>query len=342
MLSKALRLRWGIETFFLTGDPSESTWGARADSPVERLGRRSHAELCAVLAQISSRLNGAKPNTVLLHYVNYGYEIRGCPYWLIAGLRAWRSRDPRNRLVTMFHELYASGPLWRSSFWLSRLQRQLAATLCGISSAVVTNRELSRQWLSHTKANRNVHISVMPVFSNLGESECPKDWWDRAPQLVVLGGMGVARRAYGACRTHLLDACKALNIEEIVDVGERVERVPARIGNISVISRGYLTPSRASAVLSRARAGFVDYPSDYLGKSSVFAAYAAHGVLPIVSRLRGTDEAGLQEGFNYWVASPGDPRALDFEAIATNAAAWYMRHRLDVQARHYASLLFGA
>ena len=52
--------------------------------------------------------------TVLLHYANYAYQRRGCPARLVAGLEAWR-RSGGGRLVTVFHEVYAEGPPWRSS-----------------------------------------------------------------------------------------------------------------------------------------------------------------------------------------------------------------------------------
>src|SRR5262249_21374532 len=37
-----------------------------------------------------------------------------------------------------------------------------------------------------------------------------------------------------------------------------------------------------SELLERTRFGFIAYPLDFIGKSSVFAAYSAHGVVPIV------------------------------------------------------------
>src|SRR5262245_42265036 len=56
---------------------------------------------------------------LLLHYVNYGYSPRGCPFWLVRGLSGWRRQRPQARLLTVFHELYALNAPWRSSFWLS-------------------------------------------------------------------------------------------------------------------------------------------------------------------------------------------------------------------------------
>src|SRR6266480_4308751 len=52
---------------------------------------------------------------VLLHYVNYGFQKRGVPFRLLSILRQLRSWH-RGRLVTIFHELNASGPPWTSAF----------------------------------------------------------------------------------------------------------------------------------------------------------------------------------------------------------------------------------
>ena len=132
-----------------------------------------------------------------------------------------------------------------------------------------------------------------------------------------------------------------MGIEEIVDIGARTGPVPSQVGDIRVTAMGHLVPRDASEVLRNARAGFIDYPSDYLGKSTVFAAYAAHGLVPVVSWRRGEDEPGLAEGVNYWVPSAGAAAERDFEQIAQASARWYAGHGLVLQTRTYADLLLG-
>jgi hypothetical protein len=79
-------------------------------------------------------LEVAGADTVLLHFVGYGYAKRGLCFWLAEGLQQWKSRSPRRRLVTMFHELYAFGLPWRSSFWTSLPQRRIARALASSSA----------------------------------------------------------------------------------------------------------------------------------------------------------------------------------------------------------------
>jgi hypothetical protein len=340
-LAAALSAGERIDTWFLQGDP---TGGSGDDSRAERSARvaeRSAAKVVEALEARGGGNRGGQPANVLVHYANYGFARRGCPFWLVDGLEQWKRHNPRARLVVMFHELYALGPPWRSSFWLSPLQRHLARDLWRLSDEVVTNREQSRQWLCHGQTDTGRRMSVMPVFSTLGEPEQLTPWGERSAQMVIAGRSGAADRAYGRRRDQLVEACRALDIDEIVDLGARSDPVPTRIGNIRVSALGHLSPAQASTVLANAKAGFIDYPSDYLGKSTVFAAYAAHGLVPVVSWHRGEEEAGLQEGENYWVPTSGGRTPRDFEAISRQATAWYAGHSLDFQTREYAKLLWG-
>jgi hypothetical protein len=325
-LAGALESGEGLRTAFLNGDPEDRTEGAA------RMAKRSASTLVG-------ELEACGAPAVLLHYVNYGYSARGCPFWLIRGLERWKRRNAGARLVTMFHELYAFGPPWRSSFWLSPWQRRLASRLLKVSDSAVTNVELYRRRLSQWRPG--VAARLLPVFSTIGEPRQPKTWSARAAQMVVLGREEVATRAYDRSLGHLLRACEALHIERIIDIGPRSRPVPARVAHLPVSAIGFVSSATVATILGEAKAGFIDYPSDMLGKSTVFAAYAAYGVVPVAPRRRGDEEPGLAAGQNYWPAAPDDTGRPDFAAIASKAEAWYAAHRLDVQAREFARALRG-
>jgi hypothetical protein len=327
-LAAALDAREGLRTAFLSGDPEDRQANS---APV---ATRSAGALVEALEALAAP-------AVLLHYVCYGYSVRGCPFWLIRGLERWKRRNPGARLVTMFHELYAFGPPWRSSFWLSPVQRYLASEAWRISDAAVTNVERYRRRLSSWRRGPASGAVLLPVFSNVGEPSAPRAWSARAAQMVVFGREDVASRAYERRRAHLLRACEALQIERIVDVGRRTRPVLAMLAHLPVSAIGFVPPAEVSTILSQSKAGFVDYRSDVLGKSTVFAAYAAHGVVPVVPWRGGADEPGLAEGRNYWSASSGDPGRHDFAAMAGEAAAWYAGHRLEVQSAEFARKLRG-
>ena len=307
-LATALAGRFGVETRFVAAD---------------RLEARTAATLAATL---EAEENGS----VLLHYVNYGYQPRGCPVWLVDGLSRWRRGGGGRRLVTVFHEVWATGPPWRSSFWLSPLQRRLATAVVRLSAALATSLELYGRLVRRRAGGREVR--VMPVFSTVGEPPAVPQLAGRAPRLVVFGGAGVRARAWGRELPDLAAACAELGIEEILDVGPPLP-VPARVAGIPVRPRGLLPAAEVAALLLDARAGFVAYPPGFLPKSTIFAAYCAYGVLPVSAWRRRLLDAGPLPPF--W--RPGT--AEDPAETARRARAWYLEHTLDRQAEVYRELL---
>lgn len=291
-LAGALERR-GIETRFVTGE---------ARTPEALLESLREAE------------------TVLLHYANYGYQSRGCPLWLAEGLDRWHT--PGRRLVTFFHEVWASGPPWRSSFWLLPVQKRLAARVARLSAALATSLERYGEMLGG-------QAEVMPVFSTVGEPAAVPPLAERARRIVVFGGAGVRRRAWGRFLPDLERAVRSLAAEEVCDVGPPLE-VPATAGGAPVRRLGMLPPERVSALLLGSAAGFLAYPPDFLPKSTIFAAYCAHGVAPVCA-WDGTPSGPL------WWSGAGDP-----QAVASAARGWYGGHSLERQAERFQGLLQGA
>src|SRR2546430_3749215 len=95
--------------------------------------------------------------------------------------------------------------------------------------------------------------------------------------------------------------------------------------------------------MQRARAGFTSYPVHCLGKSGVFAAYAAQGLLPIVVRT-GENDDGLVLGRTMAAASrmPHELSLEDMAQIAAGAHAWYRPHNVRETASCYAIALTDA
>lgn len=278
---------------------------------------------------------------VLVHYANYGYERRGCPRWLLEGLTRWLAAGRDRRLVTFFHEVYASGPPWRSSFWLRPEQRRIAASMARASAVTSTSLELYaemlRPWVERTPA-------VLPVFSTIGEPGEVPAWEERPARLVVFGGRGARDAAFGPLAPELELACRRLGIEEVCDVGPPLASLPDRLGPATVVRHGVLPAPEVSALLLAARAGYLAYPAHFLAKSTIFAAYAAHGVLavrgwPRRERLQAGLLGGeLAPGAHYWEPAGGLLAGLG--AIAAAARAWYARHRLEAQAKAFRDWLF--
>lgn len=322
-LADALSVHGEIESVFVVGDPR---WrgGGVVEARVVPVSRRRAAGLCTALTDLDA-------DAVIGHYVNYGYQKRGCPIWLVRGLERWKKRDASRRLVTIFHEVYAFGPPWRSSFWLSPVQRWLARRLLALSDAGVASL---RSYVARLGRAAPAKTTVLPVFSTVGELEQPAPIEERSARLAIFGGSGVRSRAYGPFLPALERACGALGIEEIVDVGPPGPPVPSAIAGCRVHVNGALPAEDVSMLLARSRAGFLAYPPAFLPKSTIFAAYAAHGVAPVCAWDRFEEGEGVLPHEHY-VPADGSGLACagaSLALVARAAHAWYRSHSVAVHA----------
>lgn len=329
-LGQAVASSHGIRSRYVVGSPS---WCGTINGTTQAVRERSAVGLAEVLAGWSTATgDNSVAATVLLHYVNYGYQRRGCPAWLVEGLTRWRQEAPSRRLVTVFHEVYAFGPPWRSSFWLSPIQRHLAARLARLSDGIVTSLESYARALRRWRPD--LPACVLPVFSTVGEPAAVADIADRDPILVTFGGPGSRARVHDSYGAELTRTCRALRIETVVDIGPTIPSLPSNIDGRQVRPLGVLPPEEISMWLQRARAGFLAYPPSLLSKSTIFAAYAAHGAVPICAWS--TREVGGDPCANKHFL-PATDRGLALspfclQGVATSARDWYRGHALAVHA----------
>jgi hypothetical protein len=328
-LARGLRDHGGVETRFLVTDPDWPTDGwSEPGITVRRLERHTAGLLRHALTELTE--GGRHP--ALLHYANYGYERRGCPLWLLGGIARWRAAGP-SRLVTFFHEVYASGPPRSSAFWLSPVQKSLAARLLRASDRSVTSLPLYARLL--TKLVPGASPMVHPVLSPLGEPADPPPLAARRRDLVVFGGPGARSEAYGLCRETLEVACRELEIEEIVDVGSPLpdgSPLPREIAGRPVRAAGPLPDAEASALLCSTFAGFIAHQPQFLGKSTIFSSLGSHAVLPVGRREKGTGQL---------VWTPGDPASpAALQTVATAVRTWYLGHSAPRLSAAFHELLF--
>jgi hypothetical protein len=344
LLARQLRAAHDIHTVFVVCDPAwkkseiEPPSTAIGDFPIHQLKEHSVEELLRTLSQ------PGMPATVLLQFVGYGYQKRGCPAWLARGLRAWKKDGkqksdsrlhPERRLLTMFHELYADGPLWSSAFWTSPVQKWIAKSLARISEHCFTNLTVNARILKHLTARSENDFTVLPVFSNVGEPENLPAWNARKPRLIVFGSAGQRRKVYFECKASLEKTCRSMKLDEIIDIGAPFELPPL---SVRVFQRGILPASEVSREMLAARAGFFAYPTAYLGKSGIFAAYAAHGLLPVTfeaSPMKNEDALNAGEHF----LQADDPGEANAEKIATGAGRWYQANGTKNLAGRFASII---
>ena len=337
-LARQLRQDFGLVTDFVVADPNWAGVASMEGFVVKQVAVQSVAALLDLLPGESHSCV-----TVLLHYVGYGYAKRGCPFWLVEGLERWRNVASNRCLVTMFHEIYAFGPIWTSQFWTSPLQRNIAGRLAFLSDHCFTSKQGYAEILYQFSQGKHSTIPVLPVFSTVGEPEHIPPLVERSRRLVVFGGPGPRSRVYKRSLLALERTCCDLEIEEIVDIGPEIGFEVGPVNGIPVISLGVKTAEEISSLLSSSLAGFLNYPTEFLAKSTIFAAYCAHKLLPVGVFDEGQNVDGLEAGKHYWLADrhQGKMNLLLGQAIANNAYAWYQTHQLSVQARAFAACLRG-
>jgi hypothetical protein len=255
-------------------------------------------------------------------------------FWLLDELtRLKRQQGNQLRTVVVFHELFASGPPWRSAFWLSRLQATIAARLARQADALWTNTEHHARWLRKA-AGPTVPLRMRPVFSNIGEPQAVRCNAMRVPRVVVFGSGTTRQRALDALRGQE-ERLRQLGIVELVEVGGgRPSRHLPR--GLACRHAGRLAPAEIATLLESSRFGLLDYPSRYLAKSGVFAAYAAHGCVILNTSPLGRDTDGLFAGRDYLVLPAligADVHTSAHEARSNDVLRWYARHRLAKQAQ---------
>lgn len=335
-LAWQLRQDFGLVTDFIVGDP---TWVGGTSVEEFTVKQVKGQSATALLDLLPTELQSS--STVLLHYVGYGYAKRGCPLWLVQGLERWRKAETNRCLITMFHEIYAFGPIWTSQFWTSPLQRNLATRLAFRSDRCFTSKQGYAQILDRLSQGKHEKIPTLPVFSNIGEPENLSPLVERPRRLVVFGGRGPRSRVYQRSRLALERTCRELEIEEIFDIGPSLGFEIEPINGTSVTCLGVKMTQEISNLLSSSVAGFFDYPTEFLAKSTIFAAYCAHRVIPVGVFYEGLNVDGLEPGKHYWLGDrhPGNMDLLLGQAIADNALAWYQTHQLSVQSRVFATCM---
>jgi hypothetical protein len=314
---------------FLPGTP------AQTEAPIQDSWRTVpviRRRGCALASQLSCLCRETDAKAVILHVSGYGYQRRGAPIWLLTGLRAWRRMHPHVRMIGIFHELFASGHFWNSSFWLSAAQKYVTQELWRLCDGGLATNHAYFEQLAAWRPTMRQQLKAMPVFSNVGEPDAVPAAGERPNYMAVFGRPGVEQWIYNdphASRS--ADVVRKLGIEKIIDIGSRVSALPGRLGNTPIIALGRLPRAAVSEYLLGCRFGLLNYGVMRLGKSGVFAAYAAHGVIPVCIQDQSEQNDQLHKG-RHFLQWPLQKLPLDLSCIQTLLKKWYQDHSTQAQA----------
>jgi len=275
-LSSRLKKQYDLETYFITvknfHDFDKSTFQNIFNIHEKRNLFETVKHIVENNYQTDERIN------IVLEYVGYGYQKRGCPLWLIRELKKLKKTFTQLQLITMFHELYAiSNNIKTSTFWLSWLQKYITKEIFYLSDVVKTNtikycKEL-QQWDSKKE------IEVLPVFSNVGEKNNFLKFSKREEAAVIFGSSSSRARVY-ADKERLENVLYELGIKKIYDIGSG--DVLTSLQGYLIKKMGKLGKQEIEQLMSTVKFGFLDYKNMPLEKSGIFAAYAAYAMCPIV------------------------------------------------------------
>ncbi len=332
-MARGLRDEHGIDSVFIAQETS-------SDSRIEDFSTFPMAEFCRARAPRETC------DGIIVHYVNYGFQKRGVPLTLAGFLKQLR-RECGAALLVIFHELFASGPPWRSEFWLQPLQKKIARDVACLADARLISCDSMRRQLEKLCPERSA--TVQPVTSTWGEPKFDDaQLRGRDPHCwMVCGGTALLERSLRSFLKTVSAIPDEFAPRKLSVVGGAFNpHIRALLNTPSKFSSEYfpeVTPEAAAPMFAEAAFAWVDYfasgnvPGDVLLKSSSFSALCAHGIVPVAPAVSGA------------IAIDGDTLPGPFTVsqipqdrgnVARTIFAWYHRHAsLAVLARTIAQQL---
>ena len=342
-MAQELRRTWGINSSFLVCNPAWRGLTEIDGFNLVPMPSRSSDELYSAL----SRLAVSHPAAVLLQLSPYGFDTNGSPFWLLKGLARWKNEVSADRkLFTYFHELFATGAFWRRAFWVSPLQRICAREIARLSDVALTNTERYVERLEKWDPAKKGLIPRMPVVSSVGELSPVPELGRRSRRLVIWGSAEAKREIYERhCKT-VEAAVQTIGIKQILDVGNSWHGCPAQIGGVPIRIMGIMQPDKLSNQLANSVLAVFCYNPNYLGKSTMYAAFCAHGVPAICVPTRVVEDRtwdGISHGVHFVTSMPSSEDGVmkRLTQISKMAQIWYFEHRISEHARVLARAIFG-
>ena len=224
-------------------------------------------------------LENTNSNEIILHFSGYGYASRGLCFNLISTLEKWKQISKSRKLITIFHEIYAIGPIYRMSFWTSLPQKYLAKKLLKLSNiALVTSKQ---NYITLSSFDKKKKIIYSNVFSNIGELKKNKKLKLRKNIAIIFGNNYQKEILYNDIlenKNQYERILKKMSIKKIIDIGPKLE-ISKKIKFINIKRIGVKSKNYISLLLRDSKVGLVFYPVDQMTKSGIIAAYASHGLV---------------------------------------------------------------
>lgn len=334
-IARKLRNEHGIQTSFLAAGTTWTQPVGETEFPVFRL---PELKAKALVGFVEARKDDFQ--AVVLHLSPYGYQKRAVPIWLASGWQQLSQMPGRPRLITMFHELYATGSMRSSAFWLQPLQKWVLRTVARASDGLRTNRQGYADWLLGIAGLKTAQVEVMPVYSNFGEPEVLPSWNEReAAMALFCWGIHSGESLETVVRKAVAH-CQRFGLRRLHLIGCKQELEPGQ-AHVEYVRHGFLEAAALSRLLLSCRMAYTAYSPEHLAKSTLVAAFAAHGLATITQGKSAALPDVLKDGVTVLNESPllmeDTPGVEEIEKIGGALRHWYDQHSLDQHAQSYAA-----
>lgn len=236
-------------------------------------------------------------DVVILHYVGYAYDRRGIPYYIVRALQKYKSMR-RCRVLVFFHELYASSnSIFKLPFYTHWFQKLIVKQLIEIADTSFTNCTPYNEMLNSLSGRKQSSAVCTGIFSNVPDHLYDPTIEKDESTLVVFGSFHKRVAVY---RNPLFpELLESLVIKTIYDIGPG--KTEFHYENVKVLMKGTLSHVELAGYLNMAKFGALSYKPHLIGKSGIFSAYAAFGVIAFnLQKSDGPLHEGLVHGRNYF------------------------------------------
>ena len=279
-----------------------------------------------------------RPARVILHYVNYGYQKRGLPF---SSLPVWHAlrQSCRGRFLVIFHELFATGPPWKSEFWVQPLQKKIARDVARLGDARLVSSVSMRRSLLQLAPG--LDVIVHPVPSGFGEPgidaaqlrERDNHRW------LICGGTALVERSLRSFVRSAGAIPANIAPRNLVVVGgtenSKIRQMLKTLAHIHSEYHPAVSPKTASQILSTCAFAWLDYFTagnavpDLLLKSSSFANVCAHAVVCVTPRVSSAIALSGDSLPGPFATAHGEvklPSPNERPDVAREIYNWYHRH----------------
>lgn len=333
-ISRKLREVYGINSRFLAAGTARNKSSEATDFPVYCLPELTAKSLVDFVMARKDEFDA-----MILHMSSYGYQKRGVPLWLPLGWQNISRLQHRPKLITMYHELAASGPVMSSAFWMNPIQKWVMKRVARASDGLRTNREGYAAWLREVQGMDQMNIVTMPVHSNFGEPDMLPSWLGREPSMVMFAWGISSGESLPEVIMKAAAYCRKFGLNKLHLIGGK-GAPPMVLPGVELLSYGYMKSEDISSLLLSCRMAYTAYNPEYFGKSTLIAAFASHGLVVICQGKTPRLADGLQHGVHVLneeeLKSDLNTSVLQFDALSLALRGWYDQHSLAKNAESYA------